>query len=163
MTESVKIVLPTSSAVALWNSEITGQLSDGMWENTAPYDHWKVWNHMEAVIGPVPMVTPYTHAKKTGYNLAGLIEYVGDRMLASGRMAKANPTLKDFKGGEYMPLTIEEFKKSKETGDWNHHFVGEYMAMVTVEMAEKFYATEYTMKELKADLRSIKKAMKTAK
>lgn len=36
-----KMVLPSASAAAIWEAEITGQLSDGMWENSTPHEHWK--------------------------------------------------------------------------------------------------------------------------
>lgn len=32
--------------------ELDGQLSDGMWENTKPYDHWKPWCDAAVVIEP---------------------------------------------------------------------------------------------------------------
>lgn len=87
------IFLPTNTAVALWTKEITGQLSDGMWENSRPHDHWQFWNRLEAKHQPgcVPHVVnnPGTGCwcKKNAYNLAALVPIIGDRMLVIGQKA----------------------------------------------------------------------------
>jgi hypothetical protein len=39
MDNTGTIVLPSLSAALVWKAEIVGQLSDGMWENAAPFDH----------------------------------------------------------------------------------------------------------------------------
>jgi hypothetical protein len=56
---------------ALFEHEILGQLSDGAWENTYPYDHWKFWNNLEVEEGAFKYVKdgPWP-TKRSGYNLA---------------------------------------------------------------------------------------------
>ena len=43
------IYLPTASAAALFEHELVGQFSDGMWENARPYDHWKFWCNLKVM------------------------------------------------------------------------------------------------------------------
>jgi len=84
-------------------------------------------------------------------------------MLKVGQLAKAVGTGVVKGGGnaaEYMPTTLEEFIKNKETGKWKYDFVAKYMENILVEDAKRFYTTQYTMKDLKQDLKSIKLAMK---
>lgn len=149
------ISLPTISAVALWNFEITGQLSDGMWENSKPYDHWKAWNNIEVKLGK-PCTNVY--ARKDNYNLVSLLPIIGERMLKKGRMAKAMSTGFDgdlLYSAEHMPDTFEAFEK----GSGNFSMID--LNAVTSEVAKKYYACVYTHKDLRADLKSIKLAMKT--
>jgi hypothetical protein len=85
------IYLPTLSAVALWKEEITGQLSDGMWENARPHEHWRFWSDLEAVHSPdrCEVVTDRPWAcTKASYKLTALVPIVGDRMLAVGQKAQ---------------------------------------------------------------------------
>lgn len=77
------LVLANAIQVELWDEEICGQLSDGMWENTNPHDHWKAWCDATAVIGDE--IGRNFSVRKDGYRLTGLIEYVGDRMVAIGQ------------------------------------------------------------------------------
>lgn len=156
--------LSSITAVALWECEIQGQLSDGMWENTRPFDHWKFWCHTDAVLAfadRMILMPEGVHCMKNSYNLNGLREYVEPRMLAIGRMARAGVPVKDCHAAEYMPTSFEEFKQCKEAGTWKYDFVAKHMEAVSVEQAEAFYAATYTVKDLIADLKCIKTAMKT--
>lgn len=154
-----KIYLPTPTALALWSSEIRGQLSDGMWENSTPWEHWVFWSKMTPELG-APKVEADQRPVKDSYNFAALIPIVGDRMVKSGRMAAAGGTPEDARHAEYMPETYEEFMRNKETGSWEQDYIKKYMEPITPELAKKYYATKYDMKDLKRDLMSIKAAMK---
>jgi len=157
------IQLPTVSQRALWQHEICGQLSDGMWENSKPYDHWKFWCDLEVVSGP-PLVVSNARCRKTGYNLTSLLEYVGDRMVKLGRLAICTDDIANIRyAAEYMPDTFTQWLECKTTGKWPYDFVAGSMEHITEDVARKYYATVYTEKHLRADLKVIKQAMKTAK
>jgi len=172
--------LPTLSAVALFECEIKGQLSDGAWENTMPLDHWKFWYDLETVYTPgcaphVETDVPYLCLKK-GYNIAGLYEYVGDRMRNYGKLGLAAQRLgmtavdkKIIKAGEYMPVCLNVFKWLRD-GTYTYAAGGDYPEYhknyhdaVPMELATEYYKTVYLMKELRSDVRLIKAAMKTVK
>jgi len=159
------ITFPNSSCVALWNNELTGQMSDGMWENSGPRDHWKFWGDLDAQVGAdCKVVSPRLwECRKTGYNFAALYEIVGERMVATGRMGKHTTDYNACHAAEYMPATLEEFRSNKASGKWQYDFVAKYMESVSDDLAQKFYATTYTMRDLRKDISSIKAAMKTAK
>jgi len=170
MDETKKIAtmtLPSRTAVALWVTELAGQISDGMWENSGPRDHWKFWCNLTVVPGDVASLdTCGEWVRKNAYNFAGLYEYVGDRMLANARMAKAgaDPTDRQLcETGQYMPPTLAEFHANKASGKWEYDFVNKYMDRVSDELAEAFYEATYTMKEMRADIKLIKATMKHAR
>ena len=162
------IYLPSYSAIALWDWEITGQLSDGAWENSKPDDHWEFWNNLLPRLG-IPEVKSRDRCKKDGYNLAGLIEYVGDRMVQYGRFGKAvgedilimggevRSTVEDFpKEG---PFNLEEWKQKQIDGkDWRSKDY--YWKGLEQKHIDAFYNTQYSEKDMRKDLAYIKEAMK---
>lgn len=152
------IYLPTKTAKAIWDKEITGQLSDGMWENSTPQNHWRFWTSLESAFGSPGRVEANEEYSK-GYNLSSLIPYVGDRMISVAKMALVDESLLD--DADYMPSTFEEFKK-KQSGS-QYVYVREHLGKVSDEVAEKFYSVVYTEKDLRADLMRIKNAMKNQK
>lgn len=156
------IYLPTPSAIAVWKNEILGQMSDGAWENTNPQNHWEYWSDLNVQQG-APGLKADRSPVKTGYNLAGLLQYVGDRMVAYGRMGKAlGASAPDdaVRAAEYMPETLEQWQQAKQSNNWQYDFVSKYMGAVTEDMAKKFYNTTYTERDLRRDLSFMKTAMK---
>jgi len=153
------ISLPTYSAINLWKHELTGQFSDGMWENSGPEGHYRFWCDLEVIKGLPGVETdrPWS-CQKTGYRLGALYEVVGDRMVNLGRMGEALGKVVDYQhhvAAEYMPATFQEFlTATKETAPG-----GNYLGHVTQEEACAYYATVYTMRDLKDDMRAVKKAM----
>ncbi len=166
-----KMILPSRSAVALWHQEISGQISDGMWENASPRNHWKFWCNMDVEFGPEAIIMGSPgYCPKSAYALDRLHQCkLGDgtdvrreRRLATGRMAKAGGDCNNrnvLRAAEYMPKTIEEWAYQAAHG-WKYEWVAKYMDNITLEFAEKYYATTYTMKELRADLHLIQDTMK---
>lgn len=175
-TEKSTILFASVTQAALFEHELKGQLSDGLWENAAPHDHWKFWCALRVGIAPAGteprVVTRHTWAiKKKGYNFAALYEIIGDRLLAIGRMARATLTAGvpfetfshgDMRGAaEYMPPTLGEWRDCKAGRlPWKYDFVAGYMEHVTDELAQAFYRTRYEMRDLRADVSAIKRAMK---
>lgn len=162
------ISLSSPSAIALWKGEILGQLSDGMWENTAPHDHWQFWHDCTVTLSPVNgHWVDLGDPMKTGYNIAGLIEYVGDRMLKICAFGYANPqiVLASDLGGcvlDQLPETLQEYETTQvdpQLPEWRKRFFD----IVTKDAFIVYlnYKHLYTMKSLRADIKVIKTAMKT--
>lgn len=168
------MTFPSCTAVALWNNEVCGQISDGMWENASPRDHYKFWCRLTVTVGPEAKLDADGWAAKATYSLTRLHQlkwddgsYVlRDRMLACGRLARAGVDPSDTKAlhaAEYMPASIEDFRLAKFTNKWQHDFIADYMASITDEIAVRYYAATYTLKDLNADLKLIMQVMRTAR
>lgn len=156
------IYLPTWSAIAVFDHEILGQISDGAWENTRPTNHWKFWRSLEIKHGQ-PEVKHKFSARplKTSYNLGGLVKDLGKRMVNFGRMGKAvgtNFSQEIGYGLEYMPDTLEAFEEGSRN-NWKGKYFGEYFNKIPSDWVKKYYKTNYTEKDLRADLKQIKIAM----
>jgi hypothetical protein len=161
------MTLPSRSAVALWINELVGQLSDGMWENSGPRDHWKFWHHLDVVVGEsASLDTHGAFASKNAYAFNRLFSIIGERMLATGRMARAGGDPYDrelLSAAQDMPATFEEFQVRKTAGAWDAEFVKTRMEKVDDHQAALFYATTYTMNDLRVDINLIKSTMKLAR
>ena len=81
-----KLHFKTVAAANLFKEEITGQLSDGTWENTRPLDHWRYWCNAEVVVDFKPCHEGWP--MKTNYNLYSLKKYVKDQLLNAIRITK---------------------------------------------------------------------------
>lgn len=169
----------TVTAAAIWSAEVSGQISDGTWENASPHDHYRFWCNLKPAVGDVdkvdfvgagPVRTRYAITRLPNLkwnddgspNNTGEVYILRDRMLAYGRMAKGTGRF-DYNithAAEYMPPTIQEWALNKETNSWKYDFIQRYMEDITLDMAADFYASEYTLAELKADLKRIQAAMR---
>lgn len=89
------LVVKNMSQANLWACEIVGQLSDGAWENTKPFDHWEAWAEADIKVGGVPGYKGFNPIK-TQYALdTQLIPYVGGRMLVWGAAGYTKINLSD--------------------------------------------------------------------
>ena len=92
MTKST-IFFADALQAALFDNELTGQISDGCWENSKPHDHWiRPCKAEVAIDAQNPRVEIVGHEYfKRSYNFANpmLIDVVGDRMKNIVMLAKA--------------------------------------------------------------------------
>jgi len=91
----------------LWEQELSGQISDGRWENSSPHSHWEPWCDATIVVDPEHVGRNF-YARRESYNFSSkeLLDIVGDRMLryvqvltgdASYDMARMRADLNDLK------------------------------------------------------------------
>lgn len=78
--------------VTLYECELKGQISDGYWENSRPYDHWKIMCRAQAKVGDP--LGPNFRPRRT-YNFAAkdLIDVVGHRMLFQVKLKILYPSM----------------------------------------------------------------------
>lgn len=148
----------TKEAAALFEHEIMGQLSDGMWENTRPLDHWRFWHDSEIIVdgkvGYERLSYKYVIIKNN-YNISALKQYVGDRMQAIVTAAKMNknPELAEYIINERLRNALK-----KDPSDYWHKKAIE----VKDEFGEDF---DKAAEELKANIdhKDLDKAIKEIK
>lgn len=75
----------------LWEQELSGQISDGHWENASPHDHWEAWCDAKVVVDPENVGRDFW-ARRESYNFTSkdLLDVVGDRMVEAVRVATGN-------------------------------------------------------------------------
>lgn len=85
--------------VALWECEISGQISDGLWENARPMNHWIPWCDADVTVAESDdSVGRDFYARKDNYdfNSSKLVNVVGDRMILYARLALARFAIDDI-------------------------------------------------------------------
>jgi hypothetical protein len=81
----------TRSQKVLFDSELSGQISDGLWENARPQNHYLPWCKAEVVVDPISAGRNF-YASKDNYNFLAVIPYIGERMIEAVRVQTNNPT-----------------------------------------------------------------------
>jgi hypothetical protein len=75
---------------ALYKNELVGQISDGMWENSTPHNHWQApCRATVAVDTENPRVENAWFRRRYNFANKTLVDVVGDRMLNIAMLAKA--------------------------------------------------------------------------
>lgn len=165
---------PSKGLKALFDEEIRGQLSDGAWENSTPFNHWNFWCGLATKVGPkwdfkfnneVDYEDMYPK-KKTGYNLLTLVDPdvidLSDRMRAYYVDAELGLGLRDnavFLIGGGLEK-IRNLATSLKSEYWKDKVAK--IEMIAPERVEAFYEAyeAYTRRHLIQDLKLIKKQMK---
>ena len=161
----------------LYDSELSGQISDGFWENTRPYDHWKKPCNLKSVVDP-DNVGISTWLIKNNYNFANkkLLNVVGYRMLIYVRFSKwlKNNTKKS--DGEIIKYisSIESILESICEGgipskymfkdkSYKKYIKGLKLIFRSFDKLQIILKDEsiYSMKEMKEDLNDMRKIFKT--
>lgn len=181
------MVLPTHSAAALWVHEISGQLSDGHWENSTPRNHYSFWCSLtvKVELAAEPRVMDVSgYALRVRYNLRALFDLgkdcsfrydIRDRMVRKGRMALALARMgrpMDYDHAyvaEHMPETTAQFiaKRASVLATSKEAWEVAHWTAVTQETALVYYTQPdvacYGLKQMKADVDAIKAAMTTVR
>ena len=144
----------------LYNCELAGQISDGMWENSVPHNHWKVPSGAVAVVNPTNPGLDFRPIKS--YAFPKLIEFVGDRMqlYAQARILYQNMSeaaIRNLDHGEWM----FDGKRTYLEGVIQEMGVTSYAELVALR--EKIRQVNYTVKDLKKDLHQIQKLFQVAR
>lgn len=167
---STKIIrFRTQDQVNLWNNEITGQLSDGHWENAIPNDHWKVWCDAEAVVDTEKQGVNFWPKKKYNLLATELLEVIGNRMIGYVKLGR-------IYGSESVRL-LDHLFENDSTDSTENNWIYKYVGLPTyegkywdeirtklsvfnlTELQIAFNNEQYTMKNLKTDLKEMKSTM----
>jgi len=148
------IQLENPIQVALYNGMLIGQMSDGMWENSSPMNHWRPMAEADVRIGKPGM----NFSPRRTYSFVTLIPYVGEEMLDLARATKAYPSADLADLNHAIPYVVEarteDFKE-----DWQKKYVEEILKATGETDIEQFRAKvkgqPYGMGELRKDLRAI--------
>jgi hypothetical protein len=158
------ITLQNSVQSLLWVGELSGQVSDGFWENSKPYDHYKAVSGARVNVDPdaEPSINFYLRRR---YNFANttLFKYVGARMQMSVLVLKTFPTLsleaiRCFDNGSYMWGNAHYEKTLAEFASIGIHSYDDLQRTI-----KNLDSTLYTIKDLKKDLKVITNAFNNFK
>ena len=163
----MKITFRNKVQAVLWKHEITGQISDGRWENSGPRDHYEDWCNAEVEVGPDVGIDFYPRRDSYGLTDAKLLDIIGERMLRYARIAtaygrEAADDLIPLLGcNDFIPKIANGV-----VGYWKE--LREKFEAVLIErsidegqlITNMLNTLDYSMSDLKKDLRDMSKIMK---
>lgn len=154
----------------LWDIEISGQISDGHWENSSG-ESWVFWTSLKtAVDSSNPRVEANIQPSRINFNLSdkNLLDIVGDRMLAIGKMSKITKDETIVKASEYLEHFVfdktneqEKIDKFNNIKNDSSDYRSKYLEPISEELFKKWLDVNYTMSNLRSDLNDMKDIMKT--
>lgn len=147
------IAFRNADQLVLWKLELLGQISDGMWENSRPHDHWRVWHSNEAIVDQENLGKNfYAQRESYNFNSKDLLDVVEKRMIGAVRLARvlgleriSQPDLRWCIGDDGKLMKHKQEKMGCEDAR-------------TVVLALE--AETYTRKDLIRDLKDMKQIIK---
>lgn len=146
----------------LWDTEMSGQISDGYWENSSG-DSWAFWTTLNTdVDAKNPRVEANMAPSRTNFNLSSkeLLEIVGDRMIAMAKMSKITKDEKLIDAAESLE-GINDFEQFHKIKNSDSEYRSKYLKVIDDDLFNKWLAVPYNMTKLVADLNDMKDIMKT--
>lgn len=168
------IFLQTPSQLALWDHELTGQISDGMWEGARPNEHYQFWCRLERKLDPqgtLRVETPCSYMiLKHSYSFSRLRAEAPDvwsRMISLGRLAVAASIMglpmeyEQRIAAEDMPATMDDYLERLATSPAAQE---RFLKAVPQQLAGLYYThptcKAYDERRMRKDLASVRAAMK---
>ena len=145
----------------LFICELRGQISDGNWENSRPYNHWKVPCSATVVVDPVKQGIDF-YSRRYNFADSRLLEVVSDRMLMFCRARIQYPNVS------------EEAIRALDNGDWiwkdesgspyRDHLIelGINSKVEADAVRTRLETIAYTMKDLRRDLKALSVTFRSA-
>lgn len=152
----------------LFEQELSGQISDGMWENARPFDHYKDWMDVKVEVDFKNTGRNF-FVRKDNYNFSNkeLLRHLGERMMFHVKVAKALGAEKyeaARAAGVNLPDSIDYCKIVMERAAtdvyWKEVAETYEKVGITAEIIEKAAGLKYDEYDLRYDLRSLRKIIK---
>lgn len=159
------LYLKNMSQLFLYEYQLTGQISDGLWENSKPREHWRFWANVEVKIGnQLELISPkenWNLPLKNNYNFKSLIKYVGDELIATGKIGKSKYAEK------ILASKIDKFSLVNIIMDGSYNYkkidsegVKNVLSVLSETEIDEIQNIKYTKSELNKDLEDISTAMR---
>lgn len=165
------ISLQTASQVALWQLELVGQISDGLWEGARPMGHFEFWCQLEVKLDPYAALRVETSCPsaitKSSYAFGRLKKEAPDvwaRMVSLGRLATAAHIIghpmeyEQALAAEDMPPALDSYLERLAATPAAHE---RFLKAVPQQLANLYYVHcgWYDERRLSKDVAAIKAAM----
>ena len=90
----------------LYDQELSGQISDGYWENSRPYNHYVKMISAQTIVEPEAIGCNFRPARFYNFNNNDLFEVVGDRMVFFIKIIRAFPQVSGIEDN----VNIEDYE-----------------------------------------------------
>ncbi len=138
---------------ALFQFKLLGQISDGYWENSRPYDHYKAFSKVEIVVDPAnPGMTNIWPKRSYNFAAPDLVDVVGSRMVNIANLADKGLAGSDIKRfNDYW----EQFENPGDSEYWQKHADRFAEVFGSKEAWDVAVSGEWDLKRVKKELKRI--------
>ena len=185
--EPTTLYFNSLSACLLFDYEVSGQISDGYWENSRPAGHWKWIMNTEYVIdenhelgyeGPkhrikydCSWITRELKKSLNGTNddyswLSRAMNYCHAGMVANQSEMKAMTDQKNSEGLRHFleklpeePITVDEL--TADLKDWELEYWEKAKSVITDSFLKRYYRAKYGFREFRMDLMDMEETINT--
>lgn len=159
----MKLVVRNDVQKNLFNIELSGQISDGMWENASPNGHWREWCNCEVEVGNNVGIDFYPKKNNYLFNSKQLLECVGDRMLKICQMTIAGFNEDEIKiAYDYDLDYLEKLASGNSSTDYWKSQLEKYKS-IPQEKFEILKEVDFTMKDMIKQLQDLRKIIKISR
>lgn len=159
-----KLYFNTLAAALLYDWELSGQISDGKYENSRPYDHWRWVIDAEIIVDPNGLNYTTRMIRKT-YNLNEWVKYMNGtetwawrcaQFVRFGNCFESTQENYDLISQYVSRSAVERLKESYPSYDafvedckhWpDYAESGNFLKVFTEEVYNKYYSVEISTKE----------------
>lgn len=106
MEHKEKIHVANLAQKVLLDHELTGQISDGHWENSRPQEHYRSWCRAEVTVNPTNTGINFYAMRVYDFLSEELLKVVRTRMILYVRLAQKLDNKKDIELAEHFFTTI---------------------------------------------------------
>jgi hypothetical protein len=161
--------LRNKDQVVIFEAELIGQMSDGQWENSMPYDHWEPWAECDVTANDDKPVGRNFWVKRDSYGytrkafLGGPNDWpdIGGRMMGYVRVARAfGVDSSDARTARDGVKYYDDYRKRMDDYAIKVTDLIDRLGGVEAVKAAAENETLYNRKQLMADLRDIQKTIK---
>lgn len=163
------IVFRTLSQKILFVAEISGQLSDGHWENVSPRNHWRVPTSAEVKVDPHQQGLSFIPSRSYNFANVDLIRVIGGTMLNAVKFFSTFPhlidgtNLHDYRYEETAEQWLAYLETCRSHRDVYYHQkycrVLKALNVTTLEgmipLMKRVDAFDYGLPQLRTDLREM--------
>ena len=187
MDEPSTIYFPSMSSFLIYKYEIEGQISDGYWENSTPYSHWKWISKATCIVDENASIGYFGPRHSKNYNCSWITDELGKalngvnndynwlvRAMNYGHAGRVLDKSKiDRLSDKYAyraiigslpeePIEFEDFEEyiSNEK-DWYLKYWEEAKDVLNKSFFKKYYKTKYTFRDFKFDVTEAQEAINT--
>lgn len=164
------------SQACLYDMEVLGQISDGRWENSRPYNHWTWVCHTDIALSNINGYNGVHHTKRYGVkNLFNDFMKYGEKWPMRMYYYAKYGTLLDSKwinhfgemryfiemiGFDEDINTLEDLK-NKTPEYAKSYWEDEYDEIFSTENIQKFRTSTYSIQDMKNDLKQLHESINT--
>jgi len=162
------VYFETISQALIFEAELKGQISDGYWENSRPSNHYHAPCDADIKVDAENPRNEIFSSRNYNFAAKELVDCVGDRMIEYAKVAKLFPNEENIARLSFLADNFRQIERAYK-GESCYTHIPKCITDYKIKLKEVKYildnidGIEYNEKELRKDLKAIKKTFNKKK